>query len=67
MKNVILSFYECEHNGDLEMYVEDVEISGGVIEDTHVDMLNETGTIECNISNDFWHKFKTTSAYEFLV
>ena len=66
MRKILLNFYECEHYGDLDNYASDVEASGGVIESRMVDTEEETGTLECSIPHDFWTKFKTTNAYEFL-
>jgi len=66
MKKLTLCFYECEHNGDLNNYAEDVVASGGMIESSVVDTEEEVGTIECSVPLDFWRKFKTTNAYEFL-
>ena len=66
MRNIVLTFSECEHYEDLSNYKEDVRACGGVIESSHVDTVEEIGSIECNIPPDFWDRFKTTNAYEFL-
>ena len=66
MRKIILNFYECEHHGDLENYVSDVTASGGVIESQEVDTVEEVGTLEVSVPHDFWDRFKTTNAYEFL-
>ena len=66
MRKIIINFYECEHHGDLDNYAEDVTASGGVIESQNVDTEEEIGTIECSVPNDFWTRFKTTNAFEFV-
>ena len=66
MKRQILSFYECEHYGDLDNYADDIVACGGTIESKSVDTDEEVGVIECSVPNDFWMKFKTTNSYEFL-
>jgi hypothetical protein len=66
MKKIILNFYECEHHDDLNNYASDVVDSGGVVESKALDYEDETGTLECSVPLDFWPKFKTTNAYEFL-
>ena len=66
MKKIILNLYECEHYDDLDNYASDIVASGGVVESQVLDYEGETGTIECTIPNEFWPKFKTTNAYEFL-
>jgi hypothetical protein len=66
MKKIILNFYECEHYEDLSNYAEDVKACGGVVDGHEVNHADETGTLECTVPLDFWPKFKTTNAYEFL-
>lgn len=66
MRKIILTFSECEHYGDLDNYADDVQASGGMIESREVDTEEETGTLECSVPHDFWTKFKTTNAFEFL-
>ena len=66
MQRHILTFYECEHNGDLDNYADDITACGGVIESQRVYPDEEVGVIECKVPHDFWRKFRTTDAYEFL-
>lgn len=66
MQKHILTFYECEHYGDLDNYADDITACGGVIESKHLYYEEEVGVIECSVPHDFWTKFKTTNSYEFL-
>ena len=66
MTKTILNFYECEHHDDLGNYEDDVIDCGGVVESRELNCDDETGSLECTVPSDFWMKFKTTNAYEFL-
>ena len=67
MKKIILNFYECEHYEDRDNYVDDIKACGGLIDSREVDSVEEVGTLECSVPMDFWMKFKTTDAYEFMA
>ena len=68
-KTFNLAFYECEHNGDLEMYIDDIKASGGKVIESRVDFDDETGyvTVEAADYWDFTQKFKETEAYCFIT
>lgn len=66
MKKTILEFYECETDNDLSHYMDDITSCGGQIESYNVDCDREVGIIECTTPNNFWVKFKTTNAFEYL-
>jgi len=63
-----ITFTECEHNGDLENYADDVRNSGGTIVQSSVDTDAEEGTmiVEVNDKAEFVAKFKETDAYQFV-
>jgi len=61
-----LSFYECEHGGDLDNYISDVEESGGCVIARDLNHDAEIGTIVITHDKDFWDRFKETDAFEFL-
>ena len=46
-----LYFTECEHNGDLQNYIEDIELSGGTILSYDIDIHEETGSINIDIKD----------------
>ncbi len=68
MKTIYLEFYECEHSGDLEMYIADVRNCGARIIKQSVDCDAELGylTIEVRDEKEFWNEFKETDSYGFL-
>ena len=63
-----ISFYECEHDGDLEDYVDDVVESGGKIVSSEINEEAEIGrvTVEVEDREAFFEKFKKTDAYCFI-
>ena len=63
-----LEFYECEHQGDLDHYTDDVLSCGASIIKKEINYEAEIGKvlIEVNDSKLFWNKFKETESYEFL-
>ena len=63
-----LSFYECEHEGDLEQYIEDVTACGGTVVDSEINDEAEVGhvTVEVEDRKAFDVKFKETDAYQFI-
>ena len=62
-----LYFTECEHNGDLQNYIEDIQLSGGRIIDTDIDIHEETCSIKFEFDNkdEFLKNFMVTDSYEF--
>ena len=61
-----LSFYECEHDGDLENYISDVHESGGTVIARDLNYEAEIGTIVVDHDEKFMDRFKETDAYQFL-
>jgi len=61
-----IRFYECEHRGDLDHYVEDLTQSGADILRSR-----ETGEDECMVEisvadwREFLTRFKKTNSYDF--
>lgn len=68
MEKLILEFYECEHDGDLNYYIGDITDCGGKYLSGRVDHDREIGwvTVEVKDKREFWNKFKQTDAYGFL-
>ena len=63
-----LSFYECEHGGDLRRYRADIVSCGGRIKRTDINIPAEIGRIDFQVKSKkgFWGKFKKTSSYGFI-
>lgn len=63
-----VQFYECEHQGDLDHYLDDLTSCGASIIKKEINYEAEIGEvlIEVNDSKLFWNKFKETDSYEFL-
>jgi len=63
-----LTFSECEHQGDLNNYSDDIHKCGGTIVQFHVDTENEEGTVIILVENKdaFMNEFKKTEAYNFM-
>jgi hypothetical protein len=68
MDKITLSFYECEHEGDIQNYMEEIARCGAKIEDYHLDYEEEVGVVSIVVEDKkgFWKKFKETEAYGFL-
>ena len=64
-----LSFYECEHDGDMEIYESDLRKCGAKILSSRLDFEDEECTIEIEVDNynEFFKKFKETNAYDFVL
>ena len=62
-----VQFDECEHEGDLEEYVNDLQESGAEIIDHNINYDAECGyvTIEVSDTKDFISKFKQTNSFDF--
>lgn len=67
MKKITLNFYECEHQGDLDTYINDLPKGTRVISKS-IDYDDETGTVVIEVDNVaiFWVEFGKTDAYQFL-
>ena len=68
MQNIQLEFYECEHNTDLDNYLDDVIECGGEIVNSRVDYDGEIGYVVVAVENraEFMTKFQETEASQFL-
>ena len=68
MQNLELEFYECEHNGDLDYYLDDIIECGGKIVSSSVDHDSEIGHVVVAVKNrkEFITKFQETDASQFL-
>ena len=69
MTLITLEFYECEHDGDLQHYIDDIVKCGGEVINSSVDDDEEIGTIVVkydNINGNFLQKFKETETYGFI-
>lgn len=64
MKKIVITFTECEHDGDLENYKSDVTASGGNIISASCDD-SEEGIMEVEIPDDFIEKFRQTDSFDF--
>lgn len=65
---ITLRFYECEHHGDMEMYIKDVMKSGAKgISRERVNEDEEECSMVVDVEDkaEFLRKFKTTEAYGF--
>lgn len=65
MKTIRIHFYECEHEGDLGDYKEDIRACGGRILNSGLNYEAETGWVDVEIDDTFMPKFKQTSACGF--
>lgn len=63
-----IEFYECEHDGDLDGYIKDINASGGKVIESRVDHEEETGYVVVEVTDKeaFWAAFKQTSSYGFI-
>lgn len=63
-----ISFYECEHQGDLNNILEDMRSCGAKIGYTRLDVDEETCTIEYEVEDmgEFINKFIETESYNFV-
>ena len=64
---ISITFSECEHDGDLENYKEDLRTSGAIVKRSRVNEEEETGEIIVEVEDRvaFFDKFKETEGYEF--
>lgn len=68
METLHIEFYECEHQGDLDNYIEDILESGGEVITSEVNYDSEIGFVRIEVSNkqDFMEKFYQTDSYDFI-
>lgn len=64
-----INFYECEHNGDLDNYKDNVRESGGDILNSGLDYEAEIGWVKVQVDNieDFKEKLSKTDAWDFIL
>ena len=64
-----VEFYECEHEGDLDIYCDDLRASGANIGETSINADAEIGKVTFTVEGD-WSKFvtafKKTESFDFL-
>lgn len=67
MKTFRISFYECEHEGDLNHYLSDITASGGRVKDSSLNYDSESAvvTVEVDDPAAFKAKFANTESYDF--
>ena len=63
-----ISFYECEHQGDLDNILEDMRSCGAKIGYTQLNVDAETCTIEYEVEDmgKFTNQFTETESYGFI-
>lgn len=68
MVTLRLSFYECEHNEDMQNYISDMVNCGAKIINSELDTDDETCTIIYSVEDqeEFINKFIETDSYEFV-
>ena len=68
MVTLRLSFYECEHNEDMQNYISDMVSCGAKINHSQLDSDDETCTIIYSVEDQevFIRKFIETDSYEFV-
>ena len=68
MVTLRLSFYECEHYGDMQNYISDMVNCGAKIINSELDTDDETCTIIYSVEDqeEFIKKFIETDSYEFV-
>jgi len=69
MAKVRITFSECEHQGDLNNYADDVRESGGTILEESVNTDIEEGTIlvEVEDKQTFVNKLSETDCWDFRI
>ena len=68
MVTLRLSFYECEHNQDMQNYISDMVNCGAKIINSELDTDDETCMIIYSVEDqeEFIKKFIETDCYEFV-
>lgn len=66
-KEMTVYFHECEHEGDLDNYITDLQNSGASVLSSSCDSDEETGVVKIRVKdfNSFLTKFKETDSYGF--
>ena len=65
-KNICVTFGECEHEGDMEHYVEELSRAGASILNASLDGDNENCSIEMRIpSAEVMQAVKSTDAWDY--
>lgn len=70
MMQITLRFRECEHEGDLEDYAQDVGRCGGSIVGSELNSDAETGALYVQFRNEaeqsrFFDQFRHTDSFDF--
>ena len=67
MATINLYFDECEHQDDLDEYLDDIRKSGGNPVNWSINHNEETAnvTVEVTDRNKFFEEFRKTDAYDF--
>ena len=62
-----LSFGECEHEGDMNTYIDDLHKSGASVLEYEIDEDEEEGTVQIVIDDlsEFLAKFRKTESFGF--
>lgn len=63
-KTTTVTFYECEHDGDLEYVHSDITRSGGTVINSVLDGGVASVTFSYNENTPFLDKFRETDSYE---
>ena len=60
-------FSECEHEGDLDNYADDIRKADGIVISSSLDTGSEEGriTVETSDFKSFLERFKQTESYDF--
>jgi hypothetical protein len=70
VRTATIQFYECEHDGDLDTYIEDLTNSGFSVSGATVNEDAEIGTCTIEAPEEEWAtcvaKFKETDSFGFL-
>lgn len=66
-KKMAISFYECEHDGDLDHYCDDLAASGARVLKSRVNHDEEEGVVVIEVSDvsKFKARFAQTESFEF--
>jgi hypothetical protein len=66
MTQETLIFSECEHEGDLDNYLSDINKSGGRVLQSEINYDSEEATVVIEYEeDDFLEKFINTNAFQF--
>lgn len=67
MKTITLNFHECEHEGDLDYYLDDIREAGGNAVSWELNYEAETAEVKVEVEDvkEFLIKFKETDGCDF--